>query len=262
MEQILPDALQTGSMAQTVEPLLRGDQKPLSLPATSCLGRCAASQPCRAEPTAEDVGMRAQLVVAVVAHCDWCHLLQPAAGWLVVRRVEKGGVEGHVVEGECTVLKQVEDPFRHPLPIRGREVEKHHAERVRLHLHLVAALVKAEEAGLAFGLVVKLVALSAAPFPQQVLQPVGTIVVDNLVRNDESHLGLILRLGHKPHIDENHALRRGEGIGLSVGDGVETQFRPQVGIIMEERVSNAAGEGADGVAIKDATAGQQLINLV
>ena len=98
--------------------------------------------------------------------------------------------------------------------------------------------------------------------PHKGLHAVGAVIVNDFMGDDKSQLCLILQLCHKSRIDEYHALWCGEGIDNGAGDGVETQFGTQLGVVLEECVGNASGKEADGVAIDNMAASQHLVDAI
>jgi hypothetical protein len=71
-----------------------------------------------------------------------------------------------------------------------------------------------------------------------------------------------VQLGDEPGVDEYHALRGGEGIDTGRGDGVESEFGTQAGVVFEQGVGYVRGEGADGVAVDDVATGQHAVDVV
>ena len=109
-----------------------------------------------------------------------------------------------------------------------------------------------------------IVAVLLPPFvvADQCLHAVSPVVVDDFVCDDECQLGFVVQLGDKSCVDEYHALRGGEGIDARRGDGVETEFGTQAGVVFEQGVGYARGEGADGVAVDDVATGQHAVDMV
>lgn len=83
-------------------------------------------------------------------------------------------------------------------------------------------------------------------------------VVDNLVREDECQLSLVLHLSHEAGVDENHALWGGEGIDLGTLDGVDAQLAAQFGLVGQQGVDNAIEHLCHWVAEEDAASRKQL----